>query len=324
MPAIWSRPASRAAAALALATIVSAPVEAQEPTFVRGLDLPVFGDSIGYPRGVSADLHARELFVCDTRLNRILIFDREGLFRHEIPGGDVFLAPRDVAVDPEGYLVLAAIRQRRAALLELDFDGLFLREIVLSLPEGAVEPRVVSVALSPAGDRIYALDSANLVLWIARRNGDVEGSVDLAAGLSEKERHDVILGHVDVYGDTVLIAIPSTAEVRTFELDGTPRKVIGRRGTARCMVAFPVAAALNDQGELVIVDQQRMVVLRWSHEANRCLDEYIGLGAAPGFLYYPMDLALDGSGQIFVAQGFQGRVQMYSGMAPAAASPKSP
>lgn len=321
MPATWSVLASRAAAALVLATSLSSPVEAQRPTFVRGLSLPVFGDSIGYPRGVSADLHARELFVCDTRLNRVLIFDREGLFRHEIAGGDVFLAPRDVAVDPEGYLVLAAIRQGRAALLELDFDGLFLREIVLSLPEGAVEPRYVSVALSSGGERVYALDAENLRLWIARRNGEVEGSVDFASGLSERQRYDVILGHVDIYGDTVLVAIPSAAEVRTFELDGTPRKIIGRRGTARCMLAFPVAAALDDRGELVIVDQQRMVVLRWNHEANRCLDEYIGLGAAPGFLYYPMDLALDGSGQIFVSQGFEGRVQMYSGMTPAAPPP---
>jgi DNA-binding beta-propeller fold protein YncE len=304
--------------------MLTAPLAAQEPSFVRRLALPVVGDSIGYPRGVSADLHTGELFVCDTRLNRILIFDEEGLFRHEISGGDVFVAPRDVAIDPEGYLLLAANHQRRSALLELDFDGLFLREIALALPEGTAEPKIASVALSPRGDRVYVLDSTNLRLWIAHRSGEPASSVDLAPGLTERERHDVILGHVDVYADTVLVAVPSAAQVRTFGLDGTPRGDIGRRGTARCTIAFPVAAALNDEGELVIVDQQRMVVLRWSHQANRCLDEYIGLGASPGYLYYPMDLALDGTGRVFVSQGFEGRVQMYTGMAPAAAPPRSP
>jgi len=318
VPSPRNRSTPRALAGLGVAVLMAGSLAAQELGFVRGLGLPVVGDST---RGVSADLHTGELFICDTRLNRILIFDDDGLFRHEIPGGDVFVAPRDVAVDPEGYLVLAASHQRRSAVLELDFDGLFLREIGLALPGDAAEPQIASVALSPTGDRIYVLDTTNLRLWISDRGGEIVGSVDLAAGLSEKERYDVILGHVDVYGDTVLVAVPSHAQIRTFELDGTPRTQIGKRGNARCTTAFPVAAALTEDGELVIVDQQRMVVLRWSHEANRCIDQYLGLGVAPGLLYYPMDLALDRSGQMFVSQGFQGRVQMYSGMPPAAAPP---
>ena len=316
-------PIRRALAGLALAALIAAPLEAQQVTYVRGLGLPVAGDSIGYPRGVSADLHTGELFVCDTRLNRILIFDEEGLFRHEIPGGDVFVAPRDVAVDPEGYLVLSVSYERRSTLVELDFDWLFLRELPLVLPEGLVEPQFSSVALSPGGDRIFVLDTMNHHMWIADRDGQLVGSVDLAAGLGERERHDVILGHVDVYGDTVLVAVASGAEVRLFDLDGTPREVLGKRGNARCGTAFPVAAALADDGNLLILDQQRMVVMKWSRQANRCLDQYLGLGDAPGFLYYPMDLALDRSGQFFISQGFQGRVQMYSGLAPAA-PPGSP
>jgi hypothetical protein len=60
-----------------------------------------------------------------------------------------------------------------------------------------------------------------------------------------------------------------------------------------------------------------MVVLRWDPETNRCLGDYLGLGAAPGLLYFPTDLALDAKGRIFLSQGFEGRVQMYEGMKPA-------
>ncbi len=292
------------------------------PVFVRGLVLPVADDAIGYPQSVTADLHTGEVFVCDARASRILVFDTQGLFVYEIPGGDAFTAPQDVAVDPEGRLVVVGSHDRRSAVVEVDFDGLFLRELQLSgLPDGIEEPRFGSVALSPTGDRLYLLDTMNLRVWICGRGGEVRGSIDLAAGLTEKAKRDLIPGHVDVYGDTLLVAVPSFSQVRLYELDGTPRRQTGVKGTAACALGFPTAAALNKDGELVIVDQQRMVVLRWNAEANRCLGEYIGYGNEPGYLYYPMDLALDGSGQLFVSQGFDGRVQMYSGMTPAPPSP---
>lgn len=307
----------RLAAAAALAAALAAPAGAQELAYTRRLELPVVGEAIGYARGVTADLHTGEVFVCDTRGNRILIFDDEGLFSYEVTGGDTFTAPRDVAVDPEGYLVAIANHQTRRSLIELDFDGAFLGRIPLSgLPDGTQEPHLVSVALSPSGDRIYALDATNLQMWILSREGLLIRPVDLAPGLTEKERFDVILGHVDVYGDRVLIAIASMARIWSFDLDGDDRRETGLRGTAPCMIAFPVAAALMENGEYVIVDQQRMVVLRWDPVANRCRGESLGLGAAPGFLYYPMDLALDGAGRIYISQGYDGRVQMYEGMLP--------
>jgi DNA-binding beta-propeller fold protein YncE len=315
------RPSRWLPAALVLAAATAAPAAPPAPVYVRGLELPVADDAIGYPQGVTADLHTGEVFVCDARMNRILVFDAQGLFVYEMPGGDAFAAPQDVAVDPEGRLVVVASRERRSAVVELDFDGLFLREVRLSgLPEGLEELRFGSVALSPTGDRLYLLDTSNLRVWICSRAGEVKGSIDLAAGLAARATRDLIPGHVDVYGDTLLVAVPSFSQIRLFDLDGTPRRQTGVKGTAACTLGFPTAAALAKDGELVIVDQQRMMIVRWNAEANRCLGEYIGYGNLPGYLYYPIDLALDGSGQIFVSQGFEGRVQMFSGMTPAPAS----
>ena len=75
---------------------------------------------------------------------------------------------------------------------------------------------------------------------------------------------------------------------------------------------------MDDDGNLLIIDQQRNMIVRWSVEDNRCLGDYYGLGAAPGYLYYPSDLALDGQGRLYVGQGFEGRVQVYDGLRPAA------
>lgn len=319
-----SVPSGAVASALALLAALAAATGAQEPVFLARLDVPVIDDSIAYPTAVTVDGHGDEVFVCDTRKNRIVIFDGAGLFRYEIAGGDIFSAPRDIAVDPDGLLLVLANHERRKAVLELDFDGLFLREVSLGgLPEGSLPPRIVSLALSPSGDRLFALDEANLTLWISDRQGDLLGSVDLAAGLSESDRQDLILGHVDVYGDNVLIAVPSAGQILHLTPDGELLRRVGQKGGGSCKLGRPAAAALEENGELIVVDRQRMVLMRWSGEQNRCLGEYLGIGVGPGRLYYPFDLALDGEGRSYITQGFEGRVQVYEGLAPAAGAPAS-
>ena len=289
---------------------------ADRATYVERLDLPVETDSIGMPRGVTADVHTGEVFVCDAFRNRVVIFGPDGAYRFQIAGGEVFSTPRDVAVDPEGRLVVVATSSAlRVSLLELDFDGLFLGEVELtSLPEGAAEPFPVSVAIDPAGERLYVLDLENRTVWIARRDGSVLGRIELTEEMEEKEIRELELTKVDVYGDRVLVAMPRRGQIWAYDLDGDPRRRTGLYGTALCQMAFPVAGALTAGGELLAVDQQRALILRWEPVGNRCLAEYYGIGGAPGFLYYPLDLALGPEGRLYVSQGLEGRVQVYEGL----------
>jgi DNA-binding beta-propeller fold protein YncE len=306
-----------AAAALALAAAAQ-PASGSEPRYRQRLVLPVADDAIGYGHCVTADVHTGEVFVCDPRTNRILIFDADGFFDFQIPGGDEFSSAEDVAVDPDGLLLVLGVRGGRRALVELDFDGVFRRELPLvGLPAGAPPPRLTSIALGPAGDRIYAVDAANRTLWLIDRDGLVVGSADLGAGLRPRDLPDLALGHVDAYGETVLVAVPSGGEILLFDRDGKARGRTGRKGGARCQLGYPTAAALDARGELWILDQQRMLLLRWRVEGDRCLSEHIGIGDAPGYLYYPYDLALDARGRLYIAQSYDGRVQAYDGLPPA-------
>lgn len=297
--------------------VTAGPAGAQgAPVYSHRLDLPVAADALVSSDAVTADRVTGEVFVCDARRNRIVIFDAEGTFRYQIPGGDTFGYPRDLAVDPDGRLVVLANHGGHTAVVELDFDGLFLGEVMLSgLPEEAVPPNLVSLALSPSGDRIYLADVENLALWIADREGSVVGSVDLAKGLGEQERRDRFLGRVDVYGDRVLLAVPSEGQVWQYSLDGELRGRLGSKGTGRCLLASPNAAALTEDGGAVVLDQQKMMITTWVLSGNRCLAQHYGIGAAPGFLYFPSDLSLDAQGRVYVTQGFQGRVQVYDGLA---------
>lgn len=287
--------------------------------YIQRLSSPIRGDSFRLPRAVHADLHTGEVFVCDTFNNRIVIFDERGLFRYQIVGGESFRAPQDIAVDPEGYLFVLALRDGHKGLVLLDFDGLFIKKIELSgLPADTLEPDFLSIALSPSGERLFVVDKANNRLWIGRRDGQIETSVDLAPGLTAKEAEEQRLGHVDVYGDTVLVAMPTVGRIGMYDLHGNSRGGIGLKGTARCQTGFPVAAALAADGKVIVVDKQRALMMIWDPEGNRCLSEHSGFGNVPGAFYQPGDLALDVQGWVYVSQGFESRVQVFEEAPPAA------
>lgn len=299
-----------------LTTLVSASgASPQEPRYVQRLSLPVAQDDVGYGQSVTVDHHTGEVFICDPRTNRILIFDREGFFKFQILGGTDFSGPRDLAVDPEGLIVVIGNRKGRTLPIELDFDGLFRREVPLAEPDSNLSSsRLNSIALSSDGRRLFIVDDANLMLRITDRDGNSIAAINLATELKTRRRIDMIIGQVDVYGDRVLVAVASHGEVHSFDLDGNRLGHVGLQGTGRCELGRPTAAALTEEGEYLIVDQQRMLLLRWSAQGNRCRGEYIGIGAAPGYLYYPYDVALDAAGRLYIAQTYDGRVQVYEGL----------
>ena len=309
-------------AGAALATVLVAPGSWGQPpgsippVYTQRLQVPVRGDDLEQPRAVVADLHSGEVLVCDTVGNRIVIFDPQGRFRYEIRGGATFQSPIDLAVDPEGYLFV--VNQASSVVTFLDFDGRLLRRLPLTgLPDDALPPRFNSLALSPAGDRLYLMDFENDRLWITDRQGAVQGSVDTTVGRTAKEIEELRYGKVDVYGETVLLPIPNDGLVHLYDLDGRAKGTIGDRGSAECQLQFPTAAALDERGKVLILDQQRAMFMTWDLERGACISEHYGFGNAPGAFYQPSDMALDASGRLYVSQGFEGRVQVYEGARPA-------
>lgn len=280
--------------------------------FSHALRMPSSGDRLGDSRAIFADLHAGELFVCDTRKNRIVIFDHEGLFRHEIPGGEAFRAPIDVVVDPDGYIFVLAYTDSGKTILLLDFDGRPIEVIRLSgLQPDQVRAEPKSIALSPSGDQLFVVDGESKSLLICDRQGSIRQIVDLSVGLADDKAREEVFGHVDVFGDRVLVAAATRGLILVFDLDGNRLGSVGIKGATPCHTAFPVAASLQSERIMLILDQQRMVFMRWDLQVNRCLDEFSGFGDAPGFLYRPSDLTIDATGQVVVSQGFEGRVQVF-------------
>jgi DNA-binding beta-propeller fold protein YncE len=321
------RVGSLAVSLLLIATGIAVAADQEDrPNYLYRLTPPVRSDEIGFAIAVTADPVTGEIFVCDSRRSRILIFDSEGLYRYQISGGEVFSAPRDVAVDQDGYLFVLAHHVDGRSLIQLDFDGMFMRKIEFSqipVVEG-VRSNLTSVAVSPSGDRLYLVDSNRLEVWITDREGVIERVIKLATAPLEEARRDMIVGRVDVYGDKMLLGMPSEARVRVYDIDGNLLTSVGQRGSAPCYLTRPAAGAMDADGNVLVVDSQRMAVAGFRPEDNTCVGDYFGAGSRPGSLYYPIDIALDPMGKLYVSQGYEGRVQVYEGFLPAAELPPAP
>jgi hypothetical protein len=309
-----------AVGALALAALVAVgpgAAPAASPRYVQRLQMPAESDDFAYADAVTVDPHTGEVFVCDSRSGRIAIFGPDGAFRYQIVGGRTFTGPLDVAVAPDGTLVVLANVDGLPAVLELDFDGRFLRHAPLDLPPGTLDG-VGSLALTVDGERLYLLDHSGLKVWIVDRAGSPLGAIDLSELDSRGRPRERFLGRVDVYGDRVVVVVANDGEVNLFDLDGVRLAQVGDHGTGPCKLAGPTAAALMADGGLAIIDHQRMRIVLWDVATNRCLGDHYGVGNLPGFFYYPRDIALDARGRLYVVQGFEGRAQVYEGLPPAA------
>jgi hypothetical protein len=268
------------------------------PLYTQRLGIPVQGDDFAQPSAVVADLHTK------------------GRFRYQIPGGSAFQTPIDLAVDPEGYLFV--LGQVSPDITHLDFDGRLIRKISLTgLPEVSRSPRFTSIAISQSGENLYLLDADNHRLWISNRDGMIQRSVDMTAGRTQEEIELLRYGHIDIYAGTLLVPIPTDGLVHLYDLDGNAQGTAGNPGSAECQTMFPAAAALDNEGRVIILDQQRALFMTWDLARGVCVSEHYGFGNAPGAFYQPSDLALDSSGRLYVSQGFEGRIQVYEGARPA-------
>ena len=301
------------------ALTVIAAQQRPEPKYMQRLEFPTREERFEPPQSVTADLHTGEVFVTDTRGTRVVIYDRLGTYRYQIPSGIVYRAPIDVAVDPEGFLFVLAKSGTTPIVARLDFDGLYLGEISLPTVAGSEEgPDPVSLAISPTGDRLYVMDQASGGrLWILDREGGVRREIDVVDDDSWEPLRGRLLGRTDVYGDTLLVSLPVEGRIRICDLNGDVRGHVGRKGAGPCQLGLPIAAAMDRNGKVFIVDRQRMVLQLWDPEANRCLGEYSGIGQSAGALYNPLDMALDGNGRLFISQGYEGRVQVFEVAIPA-------
>jgi sugar lactone lactonase YvrE len=153
-------------------------------------------------------------------------------------------------------------------------------------------------------------------LYICDTDYNVVHDWDLASSETRRLglREDSQLGKpvavaVDEDG-TVYVADTGRSEVVVFDASG---RCVGRLHPDRCATGEsyrPVALGVS-RDRLYVADVESHVVDVFSTADRRQIGRFGGTGDKPGQFYFPMGVAADGKGHVFVADSMNSRVQMF-------------
>ncbi len=240
----------------------------------------------------------------------------------DIEGAESF-QPIRVAVSQDGIIYLAGAITR--GVLVLDNDGGFLRWM---RPEDRIYAKVAVMealaARKRATEKAEALDSeAENVDSDADSNAESNAPyadipADLLPGSAKEEKEEAMLGVapvlikdlvIDSEGHIYLLS-EETSKVYVYSASENLLFSFGMKGGSSGKMSRPRALAVDEKKKCVyIVDYMRHTILIYDL-AGKFMHEFGGMGSEPGWFNFPCDIALNRRGDIFIADLFNGRVQV--------------
>lgn len=208
--------------------------------------------------------------------------------------------PIGLAVGPDGILYLTDSELRTVAALGK--KGELLREF------GSDLQRPTGLALSPAGDRIYVVDTLSHEVAIFDPSGRRLGTIG-RRGTGDGELNFPTNVAVDRAG---LLYVTDTMnfQVKIFAPDGTPAGKFGRLGDGTGDLSRPKGIGVDSDGHIYVVEGL------YDHfqifdPRGRFLLAVGGTGTGPGRFWLPTSLHIDREDRIYVADSYNNRVQIF-------------
>ena len=282
------------------AGVLSVPAE-----FVYTLRLPGLDDHVRRPAALFVDHAHGEVIVGDSGFNRLLIFDRDGLYRYEFDLADQVGSVVDLAVDSSGFMYVLGTSQRGRLVLKYDFDGVFLEECDL----GDIDPYYIESMTIDDQDRLVIIEQTGLCT-VVDSTGQVLSRFDTSAGLPDADALEIVRGKPRVHQGLLYLPVSTQGTVLVFELaSGQARPQIGFKGNTAGQLNFPVAVDVTPSGVVVVLDKMRFNVLCFT-TSGRFLGEFGGKGYRDGWMYHPTLLAAVSENRVIVGQILDQRIQV--------------
>jgi streptogramin lyase len=289
--------------ALSLAALLAAPaVRAQAISLVHVTS--IYEDDkdrpLNKPEGVACDDQGR-VVISDTgngRLMNLSFKNRQVAGRSEVRLTQL-PAPAALQLDPKGDVLVLDRKARKIG--RVDPAGQFQGYVEV---KGVASPSSVvpgAFKVDGAGS-IYVLDLAGVKVLVLDADGNVTRQVELPRGGA-------------VFTD---LAVDPAGSVYTLDAVGSTIWVADRTATTfkrlvqgmKDVVQFPTYVAVN-RGRLFVTDQNGHGLAVFGIDGSY-QGRLLGLGWTDGLVYYPAQLCISGTEELFLADRYNSRVQVFS------------
>lgn len=271
---------------------------------VRALRLPGLSDEIRRPMALHVDRTHGEIFVGDMSSNRILVFDRDGLYRYQFDLADHVSTPQGIVVDSEGFVFVLGTTREGSKVVRFDFDGMYLDEI--DLGRHGIR-RVSGMTIGVQGQLMLLADDT--AVHVISRDGEAIRRIDLVSALANGAAGELIFGLPVVRDGRLFVPASSAGTVLVFDAaSGELETKIGIQGNTPGQLTFPTAVDVTSDGIVTVLDRMRFAVVCYAADGT-FLGEFGGKGFRDGWFYYPTLLAVSDDDHVIVGQILDGRVQ---------------
>ncbi|MBU1706695.1 hypothetical protein KKB28_02115 [bacterium] len=263
------------------------------------------------PSSVYFDARHDEIYVADTGNNRIVIFDNFGNYIFEFADRKHLSAPGQVAVDSLGRIFVLC-KSYREKLSIFDYNGTFLRDLNLteywlSFPFADSSVSISSFLLDE-NDQLFVLRGRPTHIYVYSSEGQPLYDFPLFENLDAQSREQSLLGTLSIVNGDLVIPMPIFSQLARYTKQGEFVRIFGYSGGGKGELSFPIAAAEDGQGGLLVLDKHRHTILQYT-DGGKFIQEFGGMGTSPGWFYHPRALAVNEAGQGYVTQSFMNRIQ---------------
>ncbi|MCL2332308.1 MAG: NHL repeat-containing protein [Actinomycetia bacterium] len=304
--------------------VFDAPLPVATNRFVRSIYRGA-GTDLVLPNDVAVAANG-EVYVADTGNARIVVFNSSGTYLREFGPGAGLVAPTSIAVGPDRvYVIDSAARKlliyTRTGTLEKAVS--FKEEAPIGVsyaPLRAKEGRVVVTTKS--GVAIADASGTFSFAWINWGSKPTQMDNPAIALLTFSQETTSTLYVCDMlnYRIQALDSIETSPVVRWSY--GTPlpaTDALQYQGRGR-KFGLPTGLALTSNNELVVVDGLSCELIMLNAQTGEYLRTISSVGNNDGRLYYPVGVAA-AKGQIYVADKYNNRIEVFSDTVPVAPEP---
>ena len=260
------------------------------------------------PYGVATD-HAGRVYVSDTGLGAVVVFDRSARqVRLLGNGGRAHLAtPMGIAIDELGRLFVADAGLNQ--VLCLDGGG----EVLLALGREQGMENPAGIAIDRNRHRLYVADSHLHQILVYGTDGVFQSRWgSRGPGLGEFNFPTNLA--LDEAG-TLYIVDTGNFRVQILSPDGSPLSAFGRAGDGPGQFHRPKGIALDSAGHVYVADAAFNNFQIFDREGRLLLD--VGsTGRDPGTFWLPAGMHIDGKNELFVVDQINRRVQIFRYIVP--------